>query len=99
MAEKNELPLTYKGLPLVRCGKEIYLGSMADPYVAYFRIQSEDSFGDMMLSGRVTVQILNTDPEVSIKERVVKKTEKEGLYNALDIGSIWLKRELKNHTG
>ena len=35
-----------------------------------------------------------TDPEISLKDRVVKKSEKQGLYNALDIGAIWLERAL-----
>lgn len=95
MAEEKGASLTYKGKPLVRCGKDIYLGSMSDPYVACFRVQSEKDFENMTLSGKVLVQILKTDPELSPKEKVVKKTEKEGLYNALDIGSIWLERELK----
>lgn len=95
MAEEKGAPLTYKGKPLVRCGKDIYLGCMSDPYVACFRVQSEKDFENMTLSGKVLVQILKTDPELSPKEKVVKKTEKEGLYNALDIGSIWLERELK----
>lgn len=95
MPEEKNAPLTYKGRPLVRCGKDIYLGSMSDPYVACFRIQSEKDFKDIKLSGKVMVQILKTDPDLSPKEKVVKKTEKEGLYNALDIGSIWLERELK----
>lgn len=79
----------------MRCGKEIYLGSMADPYVAYFRIQSDKDIKDITLSGKVLIQILRTDPDVSLKDKVVKKAEKEGLYNALDLGSIWLERELK----
>lgn len=95
MAEEKNTSLTYKGRPLVRCGKEIYLGSMTDPYVAYFRIQSDKDIKDITLSGKVLIQILRTDPDVSLKDKVVKKAEKEGLYNALDLGSIWLERELK----
>ena len=29
-----------------------------------------------------------------MKDRIVKKSEKVGLYNAMDIGSIWLERAL-----
>ena len=29
-----------------------------------------------------------------MKNRVLKKSEKQGLYNAMDIGSIWLERTL-----
>ena len=31
--------LTYKGRPLVRCGNDIYYGSMSDPYVVYLQAQ------------------------------------------------------------
>ena len=30
--------LTYKGRPLVRCGNDLYYGSMKDPYVVYLHI-------------------------------------------------------------
>ncbi len=30
--------LTYKGRPLVRCGNDIYYGSMHDPYVVYLQV-------------------------------------------------------------
>ena len=30
--------LTYKGRPLVRCGNEIYYGSLADPYVVFMQV-------------------------------------------------------------
>ena len=32
--------LTYKGRPLVRCGNDIYYGSMSDPYVVYLQVLS-----------------------------------------------------------
>ena len=30
--------LTYKGRPLVRCGNEIYYGSLSDPYVVFMQV-------------------------------------------------------------
>ena len=41
------------------------------------------------------VQIINADPQVGPKEKIVKKSEKEGIFNALDLGAVWLQRELK----
>ena len=32
--------LTYKGRPLVRCGNDIYYGSMKDPFVVYLQVLS-----------------------------------------------------------
>mgnify|MGYP007113478778 CR=1 FL=1 len=41
MAEFKDTFLTYKGKPLVRCGKTIYYGDMADPFVACLQVQSD----------------------------------------------------------
>ena len=92
MAEFKDTFLTYKGKPLVRCGKTIYYGDMADPFVACLQVQSDK---DIKLSDKVLIQIINTDPEVGPKEKIVKKSEKEGIFNALDLGAVWLQRELK----
>ena len=40
-------------------------------------------------------ELINTDPDVSPKEKIVKKSEKNGLFNALDLGAVWLERALK----
>ena len=95
MAEFKDTFLTYKGMPLLRCGKPIYFGDMADPFVACLQVQSDKDFKDIKLSDKVLIQIINTDPEVGPKEKIVKKSEKEGIFNALDLGAVWLQRELK----
>lgn len=97
MAEgKTEKFLEYKGKPLVRCGKTIYYGNMNDPYVICLNIISEeDSIDDLSMSGKVAIQLLDTDENVSPKEKIVKKSEKTGLFNALDLGAVWLERALK----
>lgn len=88
--------LEYKGKPLVRCGKTIYYGNMNDPYVICLNIINEDdSIEDLKVSGKVAIQLLNTDDDVSPKEKIVKKSEKVGLFNALDLGAVWLERALK----
>lgn len=98
MAEgkKAEKFLEYKGKPLVRCGKTIYYGNMNDPYVICLNIiNEEDSIEDLKVSGKVAIQLLDTDENVSPKEKIVKKSEKVGLFNALDLGAVWLERALK----
>lgn len=96
MAEsKKEKFLEYKGKPLVRCGKTIYYGNMDDPYVVCINIQGSSEFKDIQLSEKVVIQLLNTDPDVSPKDKIVKKSEKTGLFNALDLGAVWLERALK----
>lgn len=91
MAKKGEF-LEYKGRPLVRCGNTIYYGSMADPFVVCLKVQSEKKQGDQTIADKVIIQLLNTDEQISPKEQVVKKSEKTGLFNALDLGAVWLER-------
>ncbi len=94
MAEKKNDFLTYKGKPLVRNGNTIYYGDMNDDFVIMMRILSSKEFGDIDLASKVSVQLVNTDPNVSIKEKIVKTSEKKGLYAAMDIADIWLTRAL-----
>lgn len=96
MAEKQvtEKLLTYKGKPLVRSGNVLYYGDMAEKCVVVLQILSTKTVGDMTVADKIQVQLLLTDPEVRLKDRILKKSEKNGLYNAMDIGSIWLERAL-----
>lgn len=77
--------LTYKDKPLVRSGNEIYYGSPSEPYIVKFTV----------LSKKVNVQLLKSDFELSDKERIVKETEKDSMFDALDFGFVWLERALK----
>lgn len=35
-----------------------------------------------------------TDPDLKSRDRVVKKTEKDSLYTAMDVATVWLDRAL-----
>ncbi len=96
MADKQvtEKLLTYKGKPLVRSGNVLYYGDMAEKCVVILQILSNKTVGDMTVADKIQVQLMLTDPEVRLKDRILKKSEKNGLYNAMDIGSIWLERAL-----
>ena len=89
--------LTYKGKPLVRKGNEIYYGDMSEKYVIKLEILSTKKEGDIETADKVKVLLLLSDTELSYKSRIVKTSEKNGLYEAMDIGSIWLERELKKN--
>ncbi len=92
--KKDDRFLQYRGKPLVRCGNTIYYGNMNDPFVIMLQIMNRKAQGDIEVPDRVLIQLLNTDPDCRPKERIVKKSEKHGLYNAMDIGTIWLERAL-----
>lgn len=96
MAEKKEF-LTYKGKPLVRQGDTIYYGDMADDYVIMMRVSGTKEIGDKEkaeVASKVTVQLVSTDPNASARERILKTSEKKGLYAAMDIAEVWLARAL-----
>ena len=86
--------LMYKGRPLVRSGNTIYYGKMNEEYVVMLQILSTKEESGMTVADKVQVQVIATDPDVRPKDRIVKKSEKVGLYNAMDIGAIWLDRAL-----
>ena len=90
--------LTYKGKPLVRKGNEIYYGDMREKYVIKLEILSTKKEGDLDAADKVKVLLLLSDTDLSYKSRIVKTSEKNGLYEAMDIGSVWLERELKKNS-
>lgn len=87
--------LTYKGRPLVRGGNTIYYGNMSDEYVCVLQILTEKEENGEQVPDKIQIQLLKTDPAIPIMERFVKNGERRGLYNAMDIATIWLERALK----
>ena len=94
MADKKEFSLTYKGHPLRRKDILIYYGSMADKYIIAIQILSSQKEGDLDVANKISVQLQLTDPDLKSRDRVVKKSEKANLYDAMDVGAIWLERAL-----
>ena len=93
MATEN-IPLSYKGRPLCRKDNLIYYGTMAEKYIIMLQILDTKKVKDMDVATRVSVQLQLTDPDLKSRDRVVKKTEKDGLYSAMDVAAVWLDRAL-----
>lgn len=96
MAEKKPTKaegLIYKGHPLRRVDNFIYYGSMADKYIIMMQVLDSKPEQDIKLATKVSVQLQLTEPENS-RSRIVKKSEKDSLYAAMDIAAIWLDRAL-----
>ena len=93
MAEEKSV-LTYKGHPLMRKDNLIYYGSMADSHIVMLQILETKTVNDVQIATRVSVQLQLTDPAAKSRDRIVKKSEKAGLYTALDFGCVWLERAL-----
>ena len=90
----DEKILTYKGRPLMRKDNLIYYGSMADSHIIMLQVLESKKINDTDIATRVSIQLQLTDPNARGRDRIVKKSEKDGLYTALDLGCVWLERAL-----
>jgi arginyl-tRNA synthetase len=86
--------LIYKGHPLRRVDNLIYYGTMAEKYIIMMQILETKKEQDLDVATKVSIQLQLTDPDLKSRDRVVKKSEKDSLYAAMDIASIWLERAL-----
>ena len=93
MADEKAV-LMYKGRPLMRKDNIVYYGSMADSHIVMLQILESKKIGEMDVASKVSVQLQLTDPSAKSRDRIVKKSEKDGFYTALDLGCVWLERAL-----
>ena len=104
MEEKKLLEgkyLMYKDKPLVREGDTICYGDMTDDYILFMMILKNKTVvgangAKSEVPEKVLVQILSTDTQKKPIDRIAKQTEKGSLYEAMDIGLIWLDKMNKN---
>lgn len=93
MAEKKTdgKTLLYKGKPLIRNGNTIYYGNTEDKLVLKLNILENRPVSETEdVATKVEVNLISLENG----EKVIKKGEKGGVFDALDIGSIWLERTL-----
>lgn len=93
MPQNNE-GLIYKEHPLRRVGNLIYFGSMADPYIVLMQIKETKKEKDLDVATKISVELQRTAPDLKSRDRVVKRGEKDDLYAAMDLSTIWLERAL-----
>ncbi|MBR4761422.1 MAG: hypothetical protein IKZ59_06560 [Clostridia bacterium] len=94
MADKKFLE--YKGKPLVRKDNEIYYGDMSESFIVRFEILSSKKDGKLDIADKVSVQLLDSNTDLEIKDRIKKESTKDNLFDALDLGFTWLERALKD---
>ena len=87
-------PLNYKGYPLVRCDDELYYGNPSDSHVICVRIIESEEQEGVRVATKTHVQLLANATAKGSSPQVIRESDKQGLYNALEIGTIWLKRAL-----
>ena len=84
----------YKGHPHRRVDKLIYYGTMAEKYIIMMQILSTKKEQDLDVATKVSIQLQLTEPDLKSRDRVVKKSEKDSLYAAMDVATVWLDRAL-----
>ncbi len=83
--------LEYKGRPLVRSGDVIYYGNMNDEFAVRFTVLDADKSGDIKLSKEIKIELIET----AERDKAVKSSVKNGFFEAMDLGYVWLERALK----
>lgn len=86
--------LVYRGKPLIRSGNTLYYGDMKDEYIVMMQIQNTKKKNDLEIADNVMISLMRTDESLNPLQRIVKTSEKNGLYAAIDIAGIWLERAL-----
>ncbi|MGN1481391.1 hypothetical protein [Porcipelethomonas sp.] len=87
---------TYKGFPLVRHEDVIYYGNMTDDYVVMLQILQKKRVNDLDVASKIKVYQMSTDLDLPPNKAVTRTSEKESLYEALDLANAWLSRAVKS---
>ena len=93
--KKSEF-LMYKGKPLQLKENKNYYGKMRDTFETMLNMLATKDVKGLQVADKVSVQLINTDPDVRPHDRIAHKTEKKSLSAAIDIGRTWLERALES---
>ncbi|MBP3415234.1 MAG: hypothetical protein J6L81_08580 [Clostridia bacterium] len=83
---------TYKDRPLVRCGDEMYYGSMEDKFIIYMKITSYLTLGDIKVPSRIEIQLQYTDPDIKGNNKIVRSGDRDSISKAFVLADAWLSR-------
>ena len=93
--DNNENLLTYKGHPLVRNANKIYYGEPYNKAMIVLTILENTGEGEAKMPSRILVQLQSTDPALAMKkEKILNEVERKTLADALNIGAVWLEKQL-----
>ena len=85
--------MIYQDKPLVRKDNLYCYGAMSDDYVLFLMVlTTKKTESGKEIPDHILAQIISTDPKKSPSEKLVKQFEKNGLYDAIDIGLVWLNK-------
>ena len=82
--------MMYQGKPLIRQDNAYVWGDMNDKAVLFLMVLSTRNVDGNEIPDNILIQILSTGE----KHECLKSGQRNGLFDALDIGTVWLKKEL-----
>ena len=85
--------LEYKGKPLVREGDTICYGDMDDKCILILEIMSHKNTPEGDVPDKILIQVVDPKNQANI----MRQGSKEGLYEAFNLGLVWLDHELKKN--
>ncbi|MCL1823761.1 MAG: hypothetical protein FWG44_06120 [Oscillospiraceae bacterium] len=85
---------TYKGYPLVRKGREIYYGNMSDDYVCVINIMHTKKIKDLEVADKVKIMLMQTAEDIDLNQAIVKNSDRNSLYEALEMAHTWLAKTM-----
>lgn len=83
--------LEYKGKPLVREGETICYGDMNDKCILILEILSYKKEDGKELPDNIFIQVVDSKNQTNI----LRQGSEKGLFEAFELGLIWLEHELK----
>lgn len=90
MAKEITEYTSYCGKPLVKNGNIICYGNPSKKAILVLTVLTTKDFHGKEIPDMIFVQVQDTKTG-----EILKQSEKYGLYEALDIGKVWLEKELK----
>lgn len=67
---------------------------MSDEYVTMLKIEKTTKVFNIDVADKIKIYLMSTNTELNPIEAIKKTSEKDGLYEALDLASAWLQRSI-----
>lgn len=91
--KKNETDkkfFTFKGRPLLRRGDTIYYGDVKDRFVIEMEVKSSVDVKGLNVADKVSVRLVDLSLLDSGNKKIIRISEKKGLYEAMNTAIDWL---------
>lgn len=82
--------LRYRGRELYKKNNFIHYGRANDKFVTVLRAMGGEEYRGIKVSAPLIVELQINNPNLTVRERIVKKAEAENLYKALELAHVWL---------